>query len=364
MTPLRIAVDARELAGHVTGAGVYLLNMLRHWLPREDVRLSLIAHRDLAPDVTSTPGLDRASVVVEPARVGGTRWEQLVLPRAAAATRSDVLLSPAYTAPLMISIPTVLALHDVSFAAHPEWYAQPGRFRRNFIARRAARRAAAVVTLSEFSAGEIARHYGIARGAMRVIPPGAPPRVPASPAVAREPLVTYVGSIFNRRHVPALIAAFTRVARGRPDARLFIAGADRTWPRQDIRGLVDASGVADRITWRTDASNAAVSDALARASVSVFLSEYEGFAMTPFEALAHGVPSVLLDTPVAREVYGDAAVLVDRADPDTVAAAVQRLLDDPALREDVVARGAPLWARYDWARSADDLLRVVREAAR
>ena len=103
---------------------------------------------------------------------------------------------------------------------------------------------------------------------------------------------------------------------------------------------------------------------LARASASAFLSEYEGFAMTPFEALAHGVPSVMLDTPVAREVYGDAAVLVDRADPDTVAAALLRLLDDGVLREEIVGRAAPLWTRFDWARSADDLLRVIRKAAR
>lgn len=364
MTPLRIAIDARELAGHVTGAGVYLLNMLRHWLPREDVRVALIAHRDLSPEAASLPGIDRAAVVVKPSRVGGTRWEQFVLPRQAAGTRSDVLFSPAYTAPLMASLPTVLALHDVSFAAHPEWYAQPGRFRRNFIARQAANRAAAVVTISEFSAGEIARHFGVPRDGIRVIPPGAPPRAPAAAGVTREPLVTYVGSIFNRRHVPALITAFTRVARGRADARLFIAGANRTWPRQDIRGLVDASGVGDRITWRTDAPDAVIAGALARASVSAFLSEYEGFAMTPLEALAHGVPSVMLDTPVAREVYGEAALLIDHPDPDTVAAALSRLLDDAALRENIVARAAPLWTRYDWARSADDLLRVMREAAR
>ena len=364
MTPLRIAIDARELAGHVTGAGVYLLHMLRHWLPRDDVRISLIAHRALAPEAASVPGFDRAAVVIKPSSVGGTRWEQLALPRQAAGTGSEVLFSPAYTAPLLISLPTVLALHDVSFAAHPEWYAQPGRFRRNFIARRAAGRAAAVVTLSEFSVAEIARHYGIARDRMHVVPPGAPPRGTPAPALAREPLVTYVGSIFNRRHVPALIAAFTRVSRARPDARLFIAGADRTWPRQDIRGLIEASGATDRITWRADASNAEIAAVLARASVSAFLSEYEGFAMTPFEALAHGVPSVMLDTPVAREVYGDAAVFVDRADPDTVAAALLRLIDDAAGREEIVGRAAPLWARYDWARSADALLRVIREAAR
>ena len=59
----------------------------------------------------------------------------------------------------------------------------------------------------------------------------------------------------------------------------------------------------------------------ARASVFAFLSEYEGFGLTPLEALAAGVPPVVLDTPVAREVYGDAAVFVRRGDICAAAAA-------------------------------------------
>ena len=276
-----------------------------------------------------------------------------------------MLFSPAYTAPLLISLPTVLALHDVSFAAHPEWYAQPGRWRRNFVARRAARRAAAVVTLSEFSAGEIARHYGVPRERIRIIPPGAPARPPAQvPLAAREPLVVFVGSIFNRRHVPDLIAAFASVARARADARLLIAGANRTWPHEDIAGLIGASGAADRMTWLERPSTARIAEALGRASAGAFLSEYEGFAMTPFEALAHGVPSVMTDTPVAREVYGDAAMYVEAGDVSGAAAALSRLLDNPEARATLVAHAQPMWSRFDWERSAVDLLRVLREAAR
>ena len=66
MTPLRIAIDARELAGHVTGVGTYVLNLLRQWLPRDDVRVSLISHRDLSPEAASLPGIERAHRIVRP----------------------------------------------------------------------------------------------------------------------------------------------------------------------------------------------------------------------------------------------------------------------------------------------------------
>ena len=65
-----------------------------------------------------------------------------------------------------------------------------------------------------------------------------------------------------------------------------------------------------------------------RASVFVFLSDYEGFGMTPIEALAAGVPIVVLDTEVAREIYGPAALYVERPDPPLIEAALERLLFD------------------------------------
>jgi glycosyltransferase involved in cell wall biosynthesis len=365
MTRLGIAVDARELAGHVTGVGVYVLNLLREWLPRDDVRITLVAHRELSSEVSALPAIDRARLIVRPDRTGGTLWEQLTLPGGVTEAMADVLFAPGYSAPLRTSLPTVVVIHDVSFAAHPEWFPPLERVRRNFITPRSARRAKAVITVSEFSAREIEERLGVPRARIRVIPHGAPPRHGAPiPIDARDPLVVFVGSIFNRRHVPDLIAAFAMAAREHPEARLLIAGANRTWPHQDLAGLIAASGVAPRITWLESPSNARIADALSRASAGAFLSEYEGFALTPFEALAHAVPSVMLDTPVAREVYGDAAILVRQGDIAGTAAALSRLLGDPAERAAIVARAEPLWQRYDGPRAAADTLQVLREAAR
>ena len=364
MKPLRIAIDARELAGHVTGVGSYLLGMLPFWLSEAGVRLTLVSHRPLAPHVDRVPGIDAAVRVVKPDRVGGTRWEQLVLPRVVTPATADVLFAPAYTAPLLARVPYVVTIHDVSFAAHPDWFAPRERWRRNVLTRRAARNARAVVTVSEFSASEITARLGIARSRVHVSPVAAPVRPGTTwPIASREPIVVYVGSIFSRRRIPDLIAAFERTARDRPAARLVIAGANRTWPHDDIAGLIARSAAASRISWLQGASNHEISSLLARASVSAFLSEYEGFALTPFEALAHGVPPVLLDTPVAREVYRDAAVYVAKGDIDGTAATLGRLLDSSADRAALVERSAPMWTRYDASRAARDTLALLRSAA-
>ena len=127
-----------------------------------------------------------------------------------------------------------------------------------------------------------------------------------------EPTVLYVGSIFSRRHVPELIEGFTRLARRHPQARLEIVGDNRTTPRIDLDAIVRASGVAGRIQIRSYVSDEELRGLYRSARAFAFLSDYEGFGLTPVEALSAGMPLVVLDTPIAREIYGPAAIYVQR----------------------------------------------------
>ncbi len=102
-----------------------------------------------------------------------------------------------------------------------------------------------------------------------------------------------------------------------------------------------------------------------RASAFAFLSEYEGFGFTPLEALAAGVPPVVLDTPVAREMYGDAAVRIPSPEPAAIAAALADVLKpDSATRRAVLAAAPDVLARYSWPAAARDTLTAIEEAAR
>ena len=91
----------------------------------------------------------------------GTLWEQTALPRLVRDSRADVLFAPGYTGPLCCPVPMVVAIHDVSFAAHPEWFSWREGARRRSVTRLAARRAARILTISEFSKREIVAHLNI-----------------------------------------------------------------------------------------------------------------------------------------------------------------------------------------------------------
>jgi len=237
--------------------------------------------------------------------------------------------------------------------------------RRRSLTRAAARRARVVITISEFSAREIVRWLGVPRERIRLAPPGAA-RISRGEAAARDPIVLFVGSLFNRRRIPELLRGFAIVARRVPDARLVLVGDNRTTPPIDPGAIARELGIGTKVEWRSYVPDEELDRLYWRARAFVFLSEYEGFAMTPLEALAHDVPSVLLDTPVAREVYGSAARFVTETPGGVVplADALIELLTDDGARAKLLEEGRRLLNKYSWAQTATTVRQALEDAAR
>jgi glycosyltransferase involved in cell wall biosynthesis len=359
---MRVAIDARELRGRPTGVGRYLTGLLDAWSASDEAR----RHQWTLVAPSSLEGASKwiASVEVVPG-TGGTAWEQVTLPHALRKVRPDVVFAPGYTAPLTVAAPLVLTIHDVSFFAHPEWFTFREGARRRFLTAWSARRARAVITDSEFSKAEIARFIGVRN--VRSIPLGLTNtgrlrgRSNDRPS---DPVVLFVGSVFQRRRVDRLIEAFDAVAERVPGARLEIVGENRTRPHIDLDELRRRSKHADRINLRSYVDDVALASLYERASVFAFLSEYEGFGLTPLEALADGVPPLVLDTPVARETCGAAArYLAPSASNDEIAAAIVELLTSDGARRQLLDHRSEVLKRYDWAATATATLSVLEEAA-
>jgi glycosyltransferase involved in cell wall biosynthesis len=267
-----------------------------------------------------------------------------------------VLFAPGYTAPLFSRVPFVLTVHDVSFWAHPEWFSKREGLRRRTLTRASARRAALVTTVSEFSKSEIVRWLGLPPERIVVAPNGRPPVDPPASA-ERPPVVLFVGSLFNRRRIPELIAGFARAAARVPAARLVIVGDNRTQPPQDPLAIAADFGVADRVEWLAYVDDDRLLACYRQARVFAFLSDYEGFGLTPLEAIARGVPVVALDTPLSREVYRAGARLV-APDAASIGDALTLLLIDPQAHGAALEAGRRQLERYSWTRTGQ----VIRDA--
>jgi glycosyltransferase involved in cell wall biosynthesis len=349
---MKIAIDARELHGKPTGVGRLLRKLLEEWRGLPAAQMHEFVRFEPTPEAPTT----------------GTLWEQLVLPRLVRKARADVLLAPAYSGPLLSPVPMVVAIHDVSFAAHPEWFAWREGTRRRATTRLAARAAARIITISEFSKREIVAHLAVEPSKITVAYPGVTAFTGTSDTRGTSLngsrvgcTVLFVGSIFNRRHIPELIDGFARLARSRSEMQLEIVGDNRTTPRADFDALIQKTGLADRIHLRSFVSDNELHQLYADASAFVFLSEYEGFGLTPLEALASELPVLLLDTPVAREVCGDAPFYVPRPDPALIAHGLNAVLFDAGERRRILDAARHVLHRYSWTTFAQQVLDALIE---
>jgi glycosyltransferase involved in cell wall biosynthesis len=369
---MRIAVDGRELAPHPTGVGRYLLEILQAWAQDPaaadcDVTVYAPAGLDWSSPRFRGPGARLQTRVLPGA--GGTAWEQWRLPLALGRD-ADVLYAPAYSAPLLAQVPTVVTVHDVSFFAHPEWFRPREGLRRRWTCRVAAANAATVLTVSAFSKAEIVRWLGVPARRVVVTPLGVSARVrPTAPVDAPDdgdraaPVVLFVGSQLNRRHVPDLVRAFVPLLARDGRARLVIVGENRSFPPEDAGAIARDLGIAAAVDLRPWIGDDDLAALYGQATAFAWLSTYEGFGLPPLEAMAAGVPVVAYDTPVAREVYDTAATLVPVGDVGAVSAALLALATAAPGRAASRQAGLAHVARFAWTRTARATLAALREAA-
>ena len=353
---MRIGIDARELGGRATGVGRFLGGLLRQWSKSSFAgahEFVLYTPEPLAVALDSRQFRTRLM-----AGSSGTWWEQVRLPQLVADDDLDVFFAPAYTAPLGTRVPTVAAIYDLSFVAHPEWFRLREGVRRRWLTGRTAAHARAVITLSEFSRGEIIERLGVPGDRVHVIVPGID-RLSVTSDARADPRVLYVGSIFNRRHVPDLIRAVAALA----DVSLDIVGDNRTFPYEDLDGIITSLQLEGRVRWHRYVAPDRLLELYGRARAFAFLSEYEGLGMTPLEALGAGIPPVVFDTAVSRESCGVAAIYVPMGDRPALVRALQAALFDEPTRARILAEASAALEKYDWPRAARDTLRVIESAA-
>ena len=365
---LRIGIDGRELEGKPTGVGRYLRSLLRRFVLHEQHQFVIYTASPVALPFESP----RLETRVLP---GGQTliWEQRTLPGALRTDRIDVLLSPAYSCPLVGSVPRVTAIHDLSFFARPEEFGFTHGLRRRIMARWSARVSRSVLAFSEFTKGEIRHRLGSAVADKSVVIlhgpdddlPLGPGREAAREALGLDegaPYIVTVGTVLRRRNVSALVRAVARLREKHPAVRLGIVGENRSHPFEDLTALAASLGCESAVQVSGFVSDDLVACHYAAADVAVFLSEYEGFGLPTLEAMSRGVPTLIANRSSLNELFSSGTLVVE-PEETTVADALSRVLSDSVTSADLREKGRERAKDFSWERAAAQTLGVLERAA-
>ena len=369
MDDVHLGIPAQRLVGPRTGVARYITELLNAWVEREIPfrRVTVWSFRSV--DIPSKFDLC----------VGGTRWprvlwEHVWIARQAHRAGVDLLFCPSNIAPLLFRGPYVVTVLDTLQARRPGDFPRMTTGYLLPLYRMSARRATHIIAPSETTARDIASFYDVPSHRITVIPLGVHARffhadvrcqegVRVRYGLGGKPFVLFVGKLSRRRNIPVLIEAFARmVDRYALPHRLVLIGPNHL--RIPVRPMAHRRGIGHRVIHTAYVPERDLIALYHAADLFVYLSEWEGFGLPILEAMAAGTPVLTLDRPVFREFAEDAAVMIDRADPEKVAEQMARILIDRDLHRRLQQRGPVRARRFSWTETARRTIDVLYAVAR
>jgi glycosyltransferase involved in cell wall biosynthesis len=364
---LSVLVDARALMH--SGIGRYLREILDRLLA--DSRfgtVKMLGHpEEIRRYAAERPEGGKVEVLPFPfpfySAPAQLRWMAL---SARGALRADVAFFPHYDVPLPpVPAPFVVTVQDLSHwrlaELFPTWKRTLGRV----VLARAVQRAARVLVTSRSTWTDLVDFHPRVRGKVDLIPLGVGREFLLDGIPVTDPSRPYLLCVGNRKPHKNMVAAVEVLARLReacPGLRLVVAGHDFGEDDDVARRAVDL-GVSGSVEFRTAVDDADLRDLYAGAACLLFPSLYEGFGLPAVEAMGCGTPVVASNRASIPEVCGGAALLAEPDDHGAMAAAVRRVITEPALRAELAARGRARARELSWDATAAGTLEILVRAA-
>lgn len=354
---MRIGLDASYSIDHQpSGVGVYsknLIGALAALAPAESFTLCYRANRYLRSLRQATPGANCSRALLEPVL---HNW---------LSRRLDLFHGLNQRLPERRFKQAVTTFHDLfvmtSVYSEPEY-----RARFSALAKHAAERSDRIVAVSAFTAEQTAELLRYPRKQIIVVPHG----VNALPEFAagelqrfrkennlQRPFLLNVGAVQERKNIRRLVEAFEQMP---PDLLLVLAGG-AGYGSAEIASRIKSSPAQERIVQLGYVDPQTKAKLYRTAHVLAFPSLDEGFGIPLLEAMSVGLPVLTSNCSAMPEVAGDAAVFVDPADAEAIAAGLRSVIEDEDLRTALRQRGFARAVEFTWERAASSVLGVYRE---
>jgi glycosyltransferase involved in cell wall biosynthesis len=270
-------------------------------------------------------------------------------------------------------IPSVTFIHDVLFRDYPQFFTWKERLYFHPISWLARNRSARLIATTKYVTNDLLKYnYAASESKIDLVPLGVSSAYKPFEYHDRKKLeavkekyalpdryLLFVGRLNVRKNIENLLKAIMLIRD--PQIRLVIVGkAD--WKTPDLKELLDKPELKKRIIMAGAMDDNELAFTYSMAKIFCFPSFAEGFGLPPLEAMASGVPVVVSETTALPEVCGDAAIYVDPYSPESIALAINNLLDNPELCESQKAKGILKAKQYNWTNSARAFMNSINNA--
>lgn len=251
-----------------------------------------------------------------------------------------------------------LTIHDLSPLEHPEWFTRSYSAWYRLFLPMLAKRVRVIFTPSEYVKQKVARWFGVEN--VIVTPNGVDvftfrPEAKQSAMEFPQKYVLFVGSIQPRKNLDGLMRAWRKIKDKFKDTWLVIAGESGRVFRS-VKFFAD-----ERIRFLNHVADEDLPGLYANADLFVLPSFDEGFGLPALEAMACGTPVIVSDGGALPETVGDAGYIFRFEEPDSLAQAIERCLDDASLRASLSEKGLERAKNFSWQDTADLIWKTLNE---
>lgn len=304
-------------------------------------------------------------------KLNKTVWMQAVLPFLLGRLDMDVCHFTNSVAPAWMPSPSIITIHDMTLWLYPQYHTKRRLAAMRPIIPLAARRASAVIAVSENTKRDIQDILHIPAEKIHVIYEAAAPHF--QPVTDRRELemvrrelglpkrfVLYVGNVEPRKNIERLVRAMSHIETRHADPISLVIVGSLAWGHEGVLKAIEDEGLQSRVHFLGYVDVKLLVALYSMCEVFIYPSLYEGFGLPILEAMACGAPVITSPHGSLREIAGDAAAYVDPLNVEDIADKLCELLLSPSLRDTLRERGFARTAQFSWDKAARQTLVLYR----
>ncbi len=366
---MKIGLITSAMDGNRAGIGSYSYNLVSNLTRIDKNNEYVLIHRYPANDVIYK--VNKELIIPYP-RIPfeNTIGNNIILSRKLRNHDFDIVHDLSQISPFLFNSPfkKILTIHDLTPILFPETFGLIHVLLQRYVLPVTFKNIDMIIADSENTKKDIIKYFKIEEEKIKVVYLGIDGKFKPLENInningnydINSPFILYVGTLEPRKNIPSLIKAYYKLRKKGVEHKLVIAGG-KGWKYKQIYEQVNKLKLQKEVIFMGYVPEDDLPKMYNAADLFIYPSFYEGFGLPPLEAMACGCPVITSNTSSLPEVVGDAGIMIDPYNIDELASAMDEILSNERLREEMIKKGLRRAKIFSWEKTAEETMQVYNE---